>query len=376
MGSDRVRLGRDVPQRVVRAESSAVAGKGATPGWKLTDLQGLVGNQAVVGLLDGAQAKLEVGAAHDPYEQEADEVASRVVASLQRQARPGGPGATTALEATTAPAATIRRRASDTGGPEVGSDGGTVQAETEAAISSARGGGRPLDSPTRVAMETAFGADFSRVRVHAGGEAAGLNRKVQAKAFTVGNDIFFRDAVPDAGTRGGQELLAHELTHTIQQGGSPSVSRSPAVIRRRIGFEIETGIPLMKRALLKKGGTVYKDIYPSTVGDNLRYSRGKLLPDHIPGKPPHKKNGTERFDEWPIVEYVTDPVDDTLKMDQFEVIARSWLTDITQIKTLAKTGPPAQTLKEPLRRRASLGTGIRRGRLESHSPTSDGRRTA
>ena len=68
-------------------------------------------------------------------------------------------------------------------------------------------------------MEQAFGADFSGVRVHAGPRAADLNDRIQAKAFTTGNNIFFRDGLPDANTHDGQSLLAHELTHTIQQGG-------------------------------------------------------------------------------------------------------------------------------------------------------------
>lgn len=69
-------------------------------------------------------------------------------------------------------------------------------------------------------MELAFGADFGAVRVHAGPEASELNQRIQATAFTTGNDIYFRDGMPDTSSSSGQELLAHELTHTIQQSTS------------------------------------------------------------------------------------------------------------------------------------------------------------
>jgi hypothetical protein len=75
--------------------------------------------------------------------------------------------------------------------------------------------GRALDDVTRSKMEGAFGADFSGVRVHTGAEAATLSESLQARAFTTGNDVFFgKGADPSSSP----ELLAHELTHVVQQG--------------------------------------------------------------------------------------------------------------------------------------------------------------
>ncbi len=68
--------------------------------------------------------------------------------------------------------------------------------------------------------EPAFGTDFGAVRLHDGAAASDLNDRIQAKAFTTGNDISFRDGLPDTSTSDGQHLLAHELTHTIQQRGT------------------------------------------------------------------------------------------------------------------------------------------------------------
>jgi hypothetical protein len=90
----------------------------------------------------------------------------------------------------------------------------------EATIQGARGGGGPLARAVRQPMETAFGADFSSVKVHTDGTADALNRGLQARAFTTGQDIFFRGGEYDPRSRSGQELLAHELTHVVQQTGA------------------------------------------------------------------------------------------------------------------------------------------------------------
>ncbi len=64
-----------------------------------------------------------------------------------------------------------------------------------------------------------MGSDFSRVKVHTDQTADTLNRSIQARAFTTGNDVFFRQGEYNPQSRGGQELIAHELTHVVQQGG-------------------------------------------------------------------------------------------------------------------------------------------------------------
>lgn len=93
----------------------------------------------------------------------------------------------------------------------------------ESAINRMRGQGAPLDAGVQRQMESAIGADFSRVRVHANAEADSLNRSVNALAFTTGDDIFFRSGMHAPHTQSGRGLLAHELTHVVQQSGaSPS----------------------------------------------------------------------------------------------------------------------------------------------------------
>jgi hypothetical protein len=94
-----------------------------------------------------------------------------------------------------------------------------VSPDVEEAIERARGGGQPLDIEVRAQMEPAFGADFGGVRIHTDVEADALNRALNARAFTTGRDIFFRQGDHNPDDLSGQELLAHELTHVVQQTG-------------------------------------------------------------------------------------------------------------------------------------------------------------
>lgn len=84
-------------------------------------------------------------------------------------------------------------------------------------INQARGGGQMLDTAVQTQMGDAMGADFSNVRVHTGGESNELNQQLGAKAFTTGQDLFFRDGEYNLNSGSGRELLAHELTHVVQQ---------------------------------------------------------------------------------------------------------------------------------------------------------------
>lgn len=83
--------------------------------------------------------------------------------------------------------------------------------------------GRPLDTPTRTFMESRFGHDFSRVRVHDDSLAAESASALNAKAYTVGQQIVFNRAAYEPRTTAGRTLLAHELAHTIQQGDRPQL---------------------------------------------------------------------------------------------------------------------------------------------------------
>lgn len=168
------------------------------------------------------QPMLEVGPSDDPLEREADQVAALVVRSLRSGAVLAGSSTPpVAVDAVDGKAPVNRRVQRSAAAASIGREGGTVDAQTDREIRAVRSsGGRPLDPTSRTSMEGAMGADFGRVRVHDGPVARRLNDRIQASAFTTGRDIFFRDGVPDTSTPSGQHLMAHELTHTIQQSGS------------------------------------------------------------------------------------------------------------------------------------------------------------
>ena len=92
-----------------------------------------------------------------------------------------------------------------------------MEPEVEQTIQQQQGRGQALPESLRSSMEGAFGADFSGVRVHNDSEADALNDSMQARAFTIGHDIYLRQGEYNPGNSAGQELLAHELTHVVQQ---------------------------------------------------------------------------------------------------------------------------------------------------------------
>jgi len=171
------------------------------------------------------QRKLSVGDVDDPLEHEADTVADKVM-SMQ-----------TIPPATKANGDSVQRKCADCQKDEEEkniqrkplasfiqrkeSGGGiTASDNVSSQINSGKGNGNRMDASTRSFMEGRFGADFSSVKIHTGNESIQMSRELNAKAFTVGNDIYFNDGEYQPQSNNGKHLLAHELTHTIQQSGS------------------------------------------------------------------------------------------------------------------------------------------------------------
>ncbi|MFB6317234.1 DUF4157 domain-containing protein [Saccharicrinis sp. FJH54] len=95
----------------------------------------------------------------------------------------------------------------------------------EHSLNASKGGGSAMPDDVRQQMESGFGTDFSNVRIHMGYNAVQMNQKLGAQAFTNGNDIYFNNGKYNPVSHTGQQLLAHELTHTIQQGASVQPKR-------------------------------------------------------------------------------------------------------------------------------------------------------
>ena len=241
----------------------------------LAHLQRTIGNRGVGRMI---QAKMHVSQPGDQLEKEADQTADRVMRmpepqsedqeelrrqpaeekedneKLQKKAEP--PELDDELQRATALAEEEKKL-------QAQSDGGqasTVSPQAQARLNHLRGNGRPLPESVRTSFEPRFGYDFSHVRVHTDGHAANLAKSLKARAFTVGHDIAFGSGeyAPESAT--GQKLLAHELTHVIQQNGETATLRNK-------GIDIQkTSQPVIQRGFFgdiwegakKVGGAIVK----------------------------------------------------------------------------------------------------------------------
>jgi hypothetical protein len=156
------------------------------------------------------QLKPTIGSPGDRYEQEADRIASQVM--MPAPSIDGYPPdmAPTPVQ--------IRRTQSMERVPRFHKD-------LENQLGQRRGEGSPLPGDVRAILEPRFGFDFSLVRVHRGSEVGLLNRKLAAQAFTHGSNIYFGDGKYDPDSVAGRHLLAHELTHVVQQAGGVQTRR-------------------------------------------------------------------------------------------------------------------------------------------------------
>ena len=219
------------------------------------------------------QAKLTIGQPGDKYEQEADSVADRVMSmseptQVQREGSPGEeelqmkPLAQTIsplLQRAAMPEQELQMKPEDNvvqrqelpeeeelqmkslansiqreelpekelQMKQSSSNAQTATPALESQLSRSKGGGSQLSDDVRSFMEPRFGADFSQVRVHTDSESVQMNRELNAQAFAHGRDIYFGAGKYNPGSGDGKRLLAHELTHVVQQTGG--VQRQPVL---------------------------------------------------------------------------------------------------------------------------------------------------
>lgn len=100
----------------------------------------------------------------------------------------------------------------------------SVNEGVESDLNSSKDGGKRMDANTKQEMEAGFGADFSDVNIHTDSKAVQMSEQLGAQAFTHGNDVYFNKGKYNPDSKEGKHLLAHELTHTIQQTGSKTAS--------------------------------------------------------------------------------------------------------------------------------------------------------
>ena len=174
------------------------------------------------------QAKLTISSPNDVYEQEADRVADQVMRmpdpTLNRASIDSAPVRHLSLQRKCQECEEEKlQRKSQPPHTDTPSAGLDIVAAT------LRQGGRPLDATTRSFFEPRFGVDFSNVRIHTNTQAAESARAVNALAYTIGSNVVFNSGQYAPHRDSGRRLLAHELTHVVQQGGgvSPPTAQAP-----------------------------------------------------------------------------------------------------------------------------------------------------
>ncbi len=220
----------------------------------LADLHQSLGNQAIQALFrsGAAQAKHRIGSINDPAEREAEAMAAQCV------------GTSASVEVLEQSRERKRRV------PHFSTGGRATVPYRPGIVEEILGStGQPLDTRIRYEFESRFGYDFNDVRVHTGSEAAESARAVEAQAYTAGSDIVFASGQYSPHTTSGRTLLAHELTHVLQQRGADrSLSRSLSAAAHSV----------VQRSPAPKGELI---LPPETISDDPRErSQWRAAVDH------------------------------------------------------------------------------------------------
>lgn len=215
-------------RRIENPSAHYVAPNNGSAGSNIDYLR-VFGNHSIV------QTKLRVGPADDKYEREADRIAEQIV-------RIPAPSLGNGVSGT---GKDIQRKCSAC----EREDEEVLQRKPKPALagtgsasfgnSMRLSGGSPLGPAERSFFEPRFGSDFSGVRVHAGTNANALSNRFAARAFTYGNNIVFADGEYRPDSPGGRRLLAHELTHVVQQSGGNKTGNAETRISRQANNVIQ-----------------------------------------------------------------------------------------------------------------------------------------
>ena len=174
------------------------------------------------------QPKLTIGQPGDKYEQEADAMADKVI-NMKSMVGHNMPAVQAKCEACEEEGLQAKLKVQNEEGPLqtkpsiMRQPDGSFSASPglTARLHQERGNGNPLPASMNAFMSARFNADFSHVKIHTSSTAVQMNQDIAARAFTYGSDIYFNQGEYRPGHAGGKHLLAHELTHVLQQQGKP-----------------------------------------------------------------------------------------------------------------------------------------------------------
>ena len=322
-------------------------------------LQRTFGNQAVHRAVQRAviQRKMTLGPVGDKYEQKADAVAKQVVqtintpkappvqrqeagdelqmkpfpsaiplppiSTLQRQQEEDAlqlkPSRLKPFQSNLPPFPFLQRQEDEEELQAKGDSmlaGGELSGDLENSVQQAKSGGQPLGDGVRGSMEQAFNADFSSVKVHTDSQSDTLNRSISARAFTTGQDIFFRGGEYNPASSAGKTLIAHELTHTIQQGVVTNIGQRKSETNTRD----HTGMPdRLKTGIENLSGMSLDDVKVHRNSDKPAQFKAHA---YAQGADIHLGPGQEKHlphEAWHVVQQKQGRVKPTMQMKEMDV---------------------------------------------------------
>lgn len=197
----------------------------------------------------GVQAKLNIGKSNDKHEIEADAVADKVASKkytknndtffspapviqkkqnneIQKKEESENEIQEKPLAESITPVVQLQPVKEETVQQKKQSDTQKNNPDIEQKLNGSKGGGSSLPENTKTEMESGFGTDFGDVRIHNDSNAVQMNKELGSQAFANGNDVYFNEGKFSPDSQSGKHLLAHELTHTVQQSGSkPAIQK-------------------------------------------------------------------------------------------------------------------------------------------------------
>lgn len=268
----------------------------------------------------GVQPSLKVGTPNDCYEKEADQMATQVMRMPDahfsaRDSLSSANSNTIHRKEEEEPAEIQGKITQKAAGLQRTQEGLQTTPSFTTRLQSSLSGGKTIPSPVLLGMQSAFNADFSSIQIHTGTTAASLNNEIGAKAFTFRRHIFFNDGNFQPDLASGRALLAHELTHTLQQQaglmrkeqaaeavpGSAEQSASVCGDPATSGIQVEAVKGTEKTDIPANGGIASPQ-------------ESKNIPNQAPTSPPGTQTSTEQEPAKPTQvksKSITDPQEDT-----------------------------------------------------------------
>ncbi|WP_258040742.1 DUF4157 domain-containing protein [Pseudanabaena sp. BC1403] len=240
--------------------------------------------------------------------------------------------------------------------------GGDASEELERSIQQAKSSGQLLDPNLQAKMGRAMGADFSGVKVHTDSQSDRLNQSIQAKAFTTGKDVFFRQGAYEPSSKGGQELIAHELTHVLQQNGNSIQTKSQDYISAsdhhiQRTYKNDEANAYYSSVLEGQKITSENAVFTATANDHRGGGHSIVYIEYLENDKP----ADTQVHLTAVKEATTIKINKGHTPRESETKRRSWVRDIKDVEPALRKAEKIANLKPKKRKYRLLGGSLTKG---------------